>query len=55
MGLLAMVAQFLLGSLAWWTIAVGNVLAAVAMGWYLWAHHPKLRAALAMDPLDRTD
>jgi hypothetical protein len=55
MGLLAMVAEFLLGSLAWWTIAVGNVLAAVAMGWYLWEHHPKLRAALAMDPLDRTD
>lgn len=55
MGLLAMVAEFLLGTLAWWTIAVGNVLAAVAMGWYLWIHHPKLRAALAMDPLDRTD
>jgi hypothetical protein len=55
MGLLAMVAEFLLGSLAWWTIAVGNVLAAVAMGWYLWMHHPRLRAALAVDPLDRTD
>ena len=55
MGLLAMVAEFLLGALAWWTIAVGNVLAAVVMGWYLWIHHPKLRAALAMDPLDRTD
>jgi len=55
MGLLAMVAEFLLGSLVWWTIAVGNVMAAVAMGWYLWEHHPKLRSALAMDPLDRTD
>ncbi|MDE2773599.1 MAG: hypothetical protein OXI46_07815 [Gemmatimonadota bacterium] len=54
MGLLAMVAEFLLGSLAWWTIAAGNVMAAVAMGWYLWEQHPKLRAALAMDPLDRT-
>ena len=55
MGLLAMVAEFLLGALTWWTIAVGNVLAAVVMGWYLWVHHPKLRAALAADPLDRTD
>jgi hypothetical protein len=55
MGLLAMVAEFLLGTLAWWTIAVGNVLAAVVMGWYLWIHHPKLRAALALDPLDHTD
>jgi hypothetical protein len=55
MGLLAMVAEFLLGALAWWTIAGGNILAAVVMGWYLWMHHPKLRAALAMDPFDRTD
>ena len=55
MGLLAMVAKFLLGDLAWWTIAVGNILAAVVMGWYLWECHPKLRASLASDPLDRTD
>ena len=55
MALLAMVAEFLLGALAWWTIAVGNVIAAVAMGWYLWERHPKLRAALAVDALDRTD
>jgi hypothetical protein len=55
MGSLAMVAEFLLGALAWWTIAVGNLLAALSMGWYLWTHHPKLRAALQNDPLDRTD
>ena len=55
MALLAMVAEFLLGDLTWWSIAVGNILAAVVMGWYLWAHHPKLRAALILDPLDRTD
>ena len=55
LGLLAMVAEFLLGDLAWWTIAVGNILAAIVMGWYLWERHPKLRAALASDPLDRTD
>jgi hypothetical protein len=55
MGSLAMVAEFLLGTLAWWTIAVGNLLAALSMGWYLWMHHPKLRAALRENPLDRTD
>ncbi len=54
LGLLAMVAEFLLGPLAWWSIAVGNVLATVAMGYYLWKKHPKLREALAEDPLDRT-
>ena len=56
MGLLATVAEFLLGALAWWTIAVGNLLAALTMGWYLWMHHPKLRAALMeSDVMDRTD
>jgi hypothetical protein len=55
MGALAMVAEFLLGTLAWWTIAVGNLLAALSMGAYLWMHHPKLREALREDPLDKTD
>lgn len=53
MGAMAMLAEFLLGALAWWTIAAGNLLAAACMGAYLWIHHPKLRAALADDPLDR--
>jgi len=55
MGGLAVLAEFLLGALAWWTIAVGNLLAAVSMGYYLWRKHPKLRAALRDDPLDKTD
>lgn len=53
LGLLAMAAEFLLGALAWWTIAAGNIFAAVSMGIYLWKKHPKLRAALAQDPLDK--
>jgi hypothetical protein len=55
MGGMAVLAEFLLGALAWWTVAVGNLLAAASMGWYLWTHHPKLREALRDDPLDRTD
>ena len=55
MGALAMVAEFLLGALAWETIAVGNLLASGVMGAYLWRKHPKLRAALAQDPLDKAD
>lgn len=54
MGFLAMVAEFLLGPLAWWTIAIGNLLATVSMGYYLWVKHPKLRAALLANPLDQT-
>ena len=55
MGALAMLAEFLLGALAWWTIAAGNLIAAAAMGAYLFAKHPRLRAALADHPLDKTD
>ncbi len=54
LGLLAVVAEFLLGPLAWWTIAVGNLLAVVAIGYYLWRQHPALREAFAADPFDRT-
>jgi hypothetical protein len=53
-GLLAVVAEFLLGPLAWWSIAVGNVLAVVAMGYFLWRRHPGLKESLAADPFDRT-
>lgn len=55
LGLLALVAEWLLGALAWWTIAIGNLLATVAMGYYLWLMHPALRAALRENPLDKTE
>ncbi|MBI4408306.1 MAG: hypothetical protein HY561_01280 [Gemmatimonadetes bacterium] len=50
-GLLAIFASWLLGVLSWWTIAVGNLLAAVAMGTYLWRQHPLLRAELSHDTM----
>jgi hypothetical protein len=52
MGSLAMVAEFLLGSLAWWTIAMGNFVAAVVMGSYLWIRHPAIRTALTGNPFE---
>ena len=55
MGLMALAAEFLLGPLAWWAIALGNVLATVSMGYYLWVQHPKLQQVLADNPLDKTD
>ncbi len=54
MGLMALSAEFLLSSLAWWAIVVGNVLATLTMGSYLWIKHPKLREALAAHPMDKT-
>ncbi len=55
MGLMALAAEFLLGPLAWWAIAVGNLLASVSMGWYLWIKHPKLQKVLSESPLDKAD
>jgi len=39
----AILAQPLLGSLAWWNVAIGNAIAALGMGYYLWHVHPKIR------------
>lgn len=43
LGLVAIVAAWLLDALAWWSIGVGNLLAAAVMAVYLWRSHPKLR------------
>lgn len=51
-GLVAIVAGWLLDTLQWWTIAVGNVIAAAAMGIYLWREHPLLRRELREHPLE---
>ncbi len=52
LGLLAVVAEFLLGPIAWWSIAIGNVLAVAAIGGYLWKRHPRLAEAL-QNPFDQ--
>jgi hypothetical protein len=45
-GLTALLSQSeLLGDLAWYQIAAGNLLASIAMGVYLWRGHPALRGA----------
>ena len=52
--LLFIVAQPLLGALAFSNVAVGNALAAGGMGYYLWKIHPHIREALAAHPLGET-
>ncbi len=47
----AIMASPLLGALAWWNVAIGNAIAALGMGYYLWRMHPKLREKLATHPL----
>lgn len=51
-GLVAIAASWILGTVAWWTIAVGNVLAVLAMGAYLLQAHPRMRHTLR-EPLER--
>lgn len=41
-GLLAIVSAWLVGTLAWWNIAIANLVAVAAMGAYLYASHPDL-------------
>jgi len=54
MGVLAIAAEHLLGALAWWGVAIGNLLAAVTMGYYVWEKDPALKQALEREPFDRT-
>lgn len=42
-GLIAIAASWLLDELAWWSIGVANVVAAIAIGTYIWRSHPQLR------------
>jgi hypothetical protein len=49
--LVAVLAQPILGALAWWNVAIGNGLAGVGMGYYLWRLHPQLKTELAAHPL----
>jgi len=49
--IVATLAQPLLGALAWTNVAIGNAIAAVGMGYFLWHAHPRLREALREYPL----
>ena len=46
-GMLSMVRAFpVLGVVAWYNVAIGNLIAAVAMGTYMWRTHPLLKEEL---------
>ncbi|HEX6590092.1 MAG TPA: hypothetical protein VF039_13890 [Longimicrobiales bacterium] len=49
LGLTAIAASWLLAALNGWTILGANLIAAVAMGWYLWRAHPGLRTQIGRD------
>jgi hypothetical protein len=39
-------AQWVLGTIGWWSVAVANLLAVLAMGWQVWRTHPVLQRRL---------
>lgn len=44
--MVAVLGSWILEALAWWSVLVGNLLAAVTMGAYMWKVHPALRSRL---------
>lgn len=50
----AILAQPLLGALAWSSVAIGNLIAAGGMGFFLWRAHPQIRQGLIDHPLGET-
>ena len=50
---IGLLAEWAIGSLGWWAVGAGNVLAVCAMGWWVWRTHPALRARLR-DPAVQT-
>jgi len=43
-GFVALLAQTALGDLAWYQVAIGNLLAVIVMAWYVWRCHPDVPA-----------
>ncbi|HEX6134902.1 MAG TPA: hypothetical protein VFZ24_13130 [Longimicrobiales bacterium] len=51
-GMIAILATWLLDRIGWWTIALANLIAAGVMGYYLWRTHPLLREGIGRQDLE---
>jgi hypothetical protein len=49
--LVAILGRWFLQEMAWWSLLIGNLLAAVSMGVYMWRVHPELAGRLRDDVL----
>ncbi len=47
---IAVGAQWVMGTVGWWSVVVANVLAVLAMGWHVWRTHPMLQRRLLEHP-----
>lgn len=50
-GVLAVASETTRGLFPMWSVLAANTLAALAMGLWIWRHHPKLRSAFSSNPL----
>ena len=48
---LSVSADWVLGTLGWWSVAVGNLVAVLAMGWQVWRTHPGLQRRLLREAM----
>jgi hypothetical protein len=55
LGILTVASETTRGLFPLWSVLTANGLAALAMGLWVWRHHPKLRAAFSRAPLGAVD
>jgi hypothetical protein len=52
-GGIAILAEFLLGPLAWWNIAIGNLVGVAVIAGYFWRKYPTLGRYMTTEPIER--
>lgn len=51
LGTMGSLGGWVLGTISWWAVGIGNLVAVLAMGKWVWATHPKLRHELLEKPV----
>lgn len=51
LGMLAVLAEWVLGVIGWLSVGIGTLLATLAMAYYLWRTHPELRTIFKLETL----
>jgi hypothetical protein len=52
LGTVGSLGGWVLGRISWWAVGIGNLIAVLAMGNWVWATHPKLRHELLEKPVE---
>jgi len=52
LGTMGGLGSWVLGTISWWAVGIGNLVAVLAMGKWVWSTHPKLRHELLDKPVN---